>query len=125
MLNLPIFFTAIGSVFLNAMAQITLRKAMIEVGPPPDSAKDIISFALSLATTPAFILGMSCYAISIGVWLFILSKLEVSLAYPLLSVGYIFAAVVGYYYLGENVTVTRMAGIFIICVGVVVLSRSA
>jgi multidrug transporter EmrE-like cation transporter len=54
----------------------------------------------------------------------VLSKTEVSLAYPLLSIGYIIAAVIGYYFLGENVNFTRIGGIALICVGIVVISRS-
>jgi len=47
------------------------------------------------------------------------------LAYPLLSIGYIITAIMGYYFLGENVNLTRIAGIALICFGIVVISRSA
>jgi len=68
---------------------------------------------------------MTCYALSIGIWLIVLGKTEVSLAYPLLSIGYIITAIIGYYILGENVNLTRIAGIALICFGIVVISRSA
>lgn len=47
------------------------------------------------------------------------------MAYPLLSIGYIITAIIGYYFLGENVNLTRIAGIALICFGIVVISRSA
>jgi multidrug transporter EmrE-like cation transporter len=68
---------------------------------------------------------MACYCLSIGIWLIVLSRLEVSAAYPLLSIGYIITAVVGYFFLDENVDSSRIAGIALICVGIVFISRSA
>ena len=54
----------------------------------------------------------------------VLSKVEVSFAYPFLSVGYVVAAVVGYYFFGEALSVIRIVGIVIICIGVYLISRS-
>ncbi len=68
---------------------------------------------------------MACYAISIGVWLVVLSKLEVSVAYPLLSIGYVITAIVGFFFLGENVTFLRMIGIALICGGLFFITRTA
>jgi multidrug transporter EmrE-like cation transporter len=68
---------------------------------------------------------MTCYAVSIGVWLIVLSKLEVSVAYPLLSIGYVITAVVGLFFLGENVTLLRVFGIALICGGLFFITRTA
>ena len=68
---------------------------------------------------------MTCYALSIGIWLIVLGKTEVSVAYPLLSIGFIITAIIGYFYLDESVSLTRIAGIALICFGIVVVSRSA
>lgn len=114
---------AIFSISLNALAQIALRKTMLTVGMPGSGGQSIANFLLNLAMTPWFIGGMTCYALSIGVWMLVLGKLEVSLAYPLLSIGYIIAAVIGYFYLGESVGVMRIAGIALICAGIVVLAK--
>ncbi len=47
------------------------------------------------------------------------------MAYPLLSIGFIITAIIGYFYLDESVSLTRIAGIALICFGIVVVSRSA
>jgi multidrug transporter EmrE-like cation transporter len=91
----------------------------------PSGVANALGFAFSLLLNPWFLAGMTCYALSIGVWLTVLGKTEVSLAYPLLSIGYIITAIIGYYFLGENVNLTRIAGIALICFGIVVISRSA
>jgi multidrug transporter EmrE-like cation transporter len=68
--------------------------------------------------------GLLCYVISVAVWLMVLSRVEVSYAYPLLSVGYIVNAVAGYYLFQENLSFVRIAGILIICVGVYFVTKS-
>ncbi|HKO87365.1 MAG TPA: SMR family transporter, partial [Burkholderiales bacterium] len=68
--------------------------------------------------------GLVCYAISVVVWIMALSRVEVSIAYPMLSIGYVVNAVAAYYLFGESVTPMRLLGIGIIIVGVYVVARS-
>ena len=116
----------IASVSLNALAQIFLRKAMLS----PDISRAIqeganwVVLAWSVIN-PFFLIGMLCYGVGIVVWLSVLSKLEVSLAYPFLSIGYVITAVIGYFLMGEGVTLSRVAGIGLICFGLMVLARTA
>ena len=67
---------------------------------------------------------MICYALSIFLWMSVLSKVEVSYAYPFLSVGYVVSAVAGYALFNENLSPVRIAGIIVICIGVILISRS-
>lgn len=113
------------SVSLNALAQIGLRKTMLSVGPLPAFSSDAVRFLGSIGLSPWFLGGMTCYALSIGLWLLVLAKAEVSLAYPLLSIGYLITAAVGYFYLGESVGYLRLIGIALICAGIVFVSQSA
>ena len=113
------------SVSFNAMAQIALRKAMVAVGTQGTMAGELMAFVVSVLLNVWFVAGMGCYALSIGLWLIVLSKLEVSLAYPLLSIGYIITAVVGFFFLNENVGLLRVCGIALISVGLVLISKSA
>jgi multidrug transporter EmrE-like cation transporter len=115
---------AVGSVSFNAMAQIALKKTMLSAGPLPSGIANMLGFAFSLLLNPWFLAGMTCYAFSIGIWLIVLGQTEVSVAYPLLSIGFIITATIGYFYLGESVSLTRIAGIGLICFGIVVVSRS-
>jgi multidrug transporter EmrE-like cation transporter len=115
---------AVVSVSLNAMAQIALRKAMLSLGALPTMSSEIISFFLAVFVNLWFYVGMSCYALSIGLWLVVLSKLEVSVAYPLLSIGYVITAVIGFFFLGEDIGMMRIIGLAMICVGVVFISHT-
>lgn len=122
---IAVLLLAVLSVSLNAGAQIALRKTMLGLGALPAGLAEAPRFLLALALNPWFITGMGCYVVSIGVWLVVLSKLEVSAAYPLLSIGYVITAVVGFFFLGESVTIGRIAGIALICAGLVFIARSA
>ena len=124
-MTLTVFLLAVGSISLNAGAQIALRKTMLAVGAPPNHLEGVLAFVFAIVTNPWFFLGMSCYAVSIGAWLIVLSKTEVSAAYPLLSIGYVITAIVGALFLGEHVTVARIAGIGLICCGLTLIAQSA
>lgn len=124
-MNLITFIIALASVSLNALAQIALRKTMLTLGQMPSELSGYFNLALNLLSNIWFMLGMGCYVISIGLWMIVLGKVEVSLAYPLLSVGYILTAVIGYFFMGENVNLIRIIGLTFICVGIIIISRSA
>ena len=87
-------------------------------------AQGILTGGIKAATNPYIIIGLFLYGLSFALWLIVLSKLEVSLAYPLLSIGYIIMPFVGYLFLDESLSVARIVGICIIIVGVYVVSRS-
>lgn len=118
-----LFALVLVSVSLNALAQVVLRKAMT-AGPLPPAA-EVLALGMALVTNMWLWLGMACYAASIGLWLAVLSRVQVSAAYPMLSIGYIIAAVLGVAFLGEQVGATRAAGIALICLGVFVVGRTA
>jgi len=111
-------------VMLNAGAQLLLKAGTNSVGAFEYSAANIIPVGWKLATEPHIIGGLSCYVISVVVWIMALSRVEVSIAYPLLSVGYVVNAIAAYYLFGETVTPMRLTGIAVIIVGVWIVARS-
>lgn len=111
-------------VLLNAGAQLLLKAGTNSVGAFEYSAANIVPIGWKLATEPHIIGGLGCYVISVVVWIMALSRVEVSIAYPLLSVGYVVNAIAAYYLFGEAVTPMRLTGIAIIIIGVWVVARS-
>jgi multidrug transporter EmrE-like cation transporter len=73
---------------------------------------------------PGILGGLSCYVISVVVWIVALSRVEVSVAYPMLSVGYVVNALLAMWLFGETVTAQRWIGIAVILVGVTLVARS-
>ena len=114
----------LSSVILNAMAQIFIRQGMLKLGSVSFNMEQIWNMALSVFTNMYLLSGMFSYGISIILWMIVLSKVNVSLAYPFLSVGYVVTAVLAYLIFKEPLTVQKIFGIAIICLGVVILTYS-
>jgi len=110
------------SVLLNCAAQLLIRKGMLVEGEV--GMQNMLSHVGSMITNVWLWGAMLCYALSILLWMSVLSKVEVSYAYPFLSVGYVVSAVAGYALFNENLSPIRIAGIIVICVGVILISRS-
>jgi len=123
-MNPATFALIVVSVSLNALAQVALRKAMLAAGVLPPISQPV-DLGLALVGNVWLWAGMACYGASIGLWLAVLARVQVSVAYPMLSIGYVIAAVLGVMFLGETVGVARIAGIGLICLGVLLISRTA
>ena len=80
---------------------------------------------LAVATTPAVWLGLACYGLGAVLWLVVLSRLDLSYAYPLLAVSYILIPLLSHFLLGENVTSLRWLGIAVIFIGVLIVARTS
>jgi drug/metabolite transporter (DMT)-like permease len=80
---------------------------------------------LNIAVNPYILAGLACYVLSVAVWLLVLSRVEVSFAYPLLSIGYIVTASAGWIFFDESMGIIRWSGILVICLGVWLITRSA
>jgi len=110
------------SVLLNCAAQLLIRKGMLVEGEV--GMQNMLSHVGSMITNVWLWGAMICYALSIFLWMSVLSKVEVSYAYPFLSVGYVVSAIAGYALFNENLSPIRIAGIIVICIGVILISRS-
>src|SRR5882672_10302992 len=105
----------LASVSCNALAQILLKKAMTVVGPISFTMPSLSSKFMEIVSNVYIIAGLGSYVVSVGLWLLVLSRAEVSAAYPFLSVGYIIVAVAGCLLFNESLTFMRLAGIGLIC----------
>lgn len=118
------FFLIMVGVLLNAVAQLLLKKGMMIIGEVSLDWNSFVSLAFKAGTNIYIVVGLISYVISFMVWLIVLSKVEVSYAYPFLSIGYIVAAVVGYFFFGESMGLFKICGIAAICFGVILMFQS-
>jgi multidrug transporter EmrE-like cation transporter len=112
-MNLTSFSLLLTGVLLNAAAQLLLKAGTnaMPLGP-------------RLALEPHILGGLACYAISVVVWVIALSRVPVSIAYPMLSIGYVVNAIAAWQLLGESLPPLRLAGIGVIILGVFMVARS-
>ena len=111
-------------VLLNAAAQLLLKAGTNAVGQFEFSAQNIVPVGMRLAFEPHIAGGVACYVVSLVVWIMGLSRVPVSVAYPMLSIGYVVNAVAAWMLFGESLTAQKLTGIGFIVVGVFLVARS-
>ena len=123
-MNLATFSLLMLGVLLNAMAQLLLKAGTNAVGRFAFSLDNAVPVGLQLALEPRILGGTGCYALSLVLWVMALSRTEVSVVYPMVSIGFALNALLAWWLLGEALSVQRIAGIVVIMVGVVLVARS-
>lgn len=123
-MNAVSFSLVLAGVLLNAGAQLLLKAGTNAIGAFEFSARNVLPVGWKIATEPHILGGIACYVVSVVVWILALSRVEVSVAYPMLSIGYVVNAIAAWYLFGEAVTTTRMIGIGVIILGVFLVARS-
>lgn len=118
------FSLVLAGVLLNAAAQLLLKAGTNAVGPFEFAAANAVPVGMKLALEPHILGGIACYVVSVVVWILALSRVEVSIAYPMLSIGYVVNAAAAYYLFGEAVSPMRLVGIGVIILGVFIVARS-
>ena len=111
-------------VLLNASAQLLLKAGTNAVGHFEFTAANILPVGMKLALQPHILGGITCYVVSLVVWIMGLSRVPVSIAYPMLSVGYVLNAVAAWYLFGESFAAQKLIGIGFIIAGVFLGARS-
>ena len=101
------------AVILGTAAQLLLK-----------AGTNATPVGLGLALEPRILAGAACYAVSLVVWILALSKTPVSVAYPMVSLGFALNAVLAWWLLGEDLGALKLTGIGFIIVGVVLVARS-
>ncbi len=124
MMTLPAFLLILTGVLLNAVAQLALKASVAGMGELSLNLQTAWPLFTRLAAEPWLWVGLFCYGISVVVWILALSRVDVTIAYPMLSIGYVVNALAAAVLLGEALTLGRIAGIGIIILGVFILARS-
>jgi drug/metabolite transporter (DMT)-like permease len=119
------FFLILTGVLLNAGAQLLLKAGVNAVGHFSFSSENVLPIGVQLATQPPILAGLACYVVSVVVWILGLSRVDVSVAYPMLSLGYVVNALAAWWLFGEVITLQRALGIGVILIGVYIVARSA
>ena len=116
-----LLFTGVG---LNAAAQLLLKAATRTSGALVAGDGVSWSAVARLLTAPPLWVGLGCYGVSVVVWLGALSRVPVSIAYPMLSIGYVVNLFLAALLFGEALSLPKLAGVALICAGVIVLARA-
>jgi len=111
------------TVFTNAAAQMMLKHGMMQLGPLSFAGVNPVLKILQIVFSPFVFLGLATFVVSMASHLFVLSKVELSYAYPFLSLAYVVVAVGAWMLFGEALTPARLGGIALICAGTVLIAQ--
>jgi multidrug transporter EmrE-like cation transporter len=123
--NLAAFAFLFAAVLMNTAAQLLLKAGTNVLGVITLTRGDWTATLWRMATQPHFVAGVVIYMVSLVVWIIGLSRVPVSVAFPMLSLGYVLNAIAAHYLFGEAVTLSRWLGIGCIVLGVWLVARSA
>jgi multidrug transporter EmrE-like cation transporter len=121
MISFGLIFTG---VMLNAAAQILMKAGTNSIGYFEFSMENVLPIGLKLATEWHIVVALFCYALSVVIWVLALSRVPVSIAFPMLSMAYVVNAVAAWYLLGEAFNPTKLVGMGVIILGVIIISRA-
>ncbi|CAG0939607.1 undecaprenyl phosphate-alpha-L-ara4N flippase subunit ArnE [Gallionellaceae bacterium] len=123
-MNLVSFSLIFAGVMLNVAAQLLIKAGTNSIGYFEFSRENILPIGWKLATEPHIVGAMFCYALSVVIWILALSRVQVSIAYPLLSMGYVVNAAAAWWFFNETFNPAKVAGIGVIILGVIIISRA-
>ncbi len=123
-MKLTDFSVLLTGVLLNAFAQLWLKAATKVSGPLIATDASVMSRALQLLVVPSLWYALTAYGLSVVVWIVGLSRVPVSQAYPLLSLGYVLNIGLAWWLFGEVPNAQRVIGVGVIIAGVVLVARS-
>ncbi|MEM5501062.1 transporter [Ahrensia kielensis] len=112
------------TVATNAAAQLMLKQGMTTLSPSVLTQENIILKLLMVVFSPWVFFGLATFVISMASHMFVLSKVDLSFAYPFLSLAYVLVAVLAWQLFGEELGTYKIAGIVFICIGTVLIAQS-
>jgi drug/metabolite transporter (DMT)-like permease len=111
-------------VTTNAISQLLLKHGMNGIGSFKISGGSLLTTLPAVALNPWIIGGLTMLVFSTGLHLTSLSRVNLSFAYPFLSVAYVLVLFASHYLFGESISTTRIAGVALICLGTFFIARS-
>ena len=113
------------TVTLSACAQLALKIGVTKSQFDVALRSSVVDGLVAAAGSPMIWSGLTIYGLSVALWLWVLSKVDLSVAYPFVGVSFLVTMMFGIFLLNENVTPGRIAGTLLIACGCVLVAKSA
>lgn len=114
------------SITLGVVGQLAIKLGIARTGDLQILlGQSVWRFAGAVIGSPLIVTGIVLYAVSMIFWLLVLSRIDLSLAYPMLALSYVGVLLVSLFVLGEKVTAIRWLGAAFIILGVILTASTA
>jgi multidrug transporter EmrE-like cation transporter len=110
------------SILFGAIGQILMKYGTMHASSA--NGEGVLAMLLKYFTNLPILAGLSFYALSAVIWIFAISKVELSFAYPMVALGYVVVVIASYFLFGEGVSALRIAGLVTIIAGVLMIAKS-
>jgi drug/metabolite transporter (DMT)-like permease len=122
MINLIIIL----SVLCSSLAQIALKQGMMQCNCSfVLELSNVVPLLTKLVLNPYIVLGVTLHVVALFTWLYVLKHVDVSYAYPFISMGFIVVLMLSYFLFSESINGYRIAGVGFIVFGILLVSKSA
>ena len=111
------------SVSLAVVGQLLLKMGMLRMGNFSLSMSTVVQQYARILLNPLVIAGIISFALAMLVWLYVLSRLELSVAYPFVALNYVLILLGSYFLFRETITLHKMIGVVVIIIGVYLVAR--
>lgn len=111
------------SVFLAVVGQLLLKMGMLRVGKFSFNISTLVHQYVKILLNPFVIAGLVGFFISMLIWLYVLSRMELSLAYPFVALNYVLILFGSYFLFKEAITPMKVIGVVVIIIGVYLVAR--
>ena len=119
MRGIPLIILAVA---LGASGQVLMKMGMTLYGKV--SVGSIWGQLIPILKVPQVLIGFICYGLSAVLWMAVVSQVDLSFAYPMVSLAYVIVVVASWLLLGEQIPALRIVGLALIVVGVITISRT-
>jgi len=114
----------LASVILNVLGQLSIKKGALLKGPMDLGGQTLFTTIYKTFSSPYIILGLLLYGISAFFWIIALSRVDLSYAYPILSLGYVLIMVLSYWLFQEQLNAMRILGTLTVVIGLCFIFKS-
>ncbi len=109
------------TIVFTVAGQLLIKWQAMQAGSLPASWPARASFMMSLLFNPWIILGLLSAVVAACAWMLAMTKLPISIAYPMMSLTYPLVLVISWLLLGETLSLGRALGVILILAGVALL----
>lgn len=118
------FLVILCTVFMSACAQLMLKIGATTTLGPHQPVEGPVALALRVILSPMIMGGIFTYGVSVLIWIWVLSRVELSVAYPFVGLSFIFTLLFGMFFLGETINTAKLVGTLMITIGCVFVAQS-
>lgn len=123
-LTLAVLAMIIMTDVIESFAELFWKKGTLSTGFDTITFHNLFEFMGALLGSSGFLIGAGLYVINFFLWITVLSRVDLSVAFPTGSTSYIIVAILSMVFLGEQISPYRWSGIVLIIIGIWFISRS-